>query len=190
MAEARAARLTHPGSHLRDLRRLAEPAIPDQRTLISSTHSQLDRLEKSVSMAKFAECVHGGNSAFCTRGCDPIPLAKKRTAASQPRDRAGEYGFHGGETKQDVMDDICLLLGIPKRSVSRGSSLPAEVFEIASNRLGIPYSSMPDACERIVHRAGHQWSPDFDSRATVSGGGSTVTLEGIQAVRKALRQLL
>jgi hypothetical protein len=94
------------------------------------------------------------------------------------------------EQKQDVIDEIHDLLGLPRRTVARGSSLPASMFESASRQLGLPYRSMPDACERIVKRAGIAWHPHFDSRETTSGGGSTVTLEGVQAMRDALRLLL
>ena len=107
-----------------------------------------------------------------------------------PMSRLGSYGFHGGETKQDVIDDIHDLLGLPRQQVSRGSSLPASMFREASAQLGLPYFSMPDAGERILKRAGMEWRPDYDSRATESGGGSTVTLEGAQAMRDALRKLL
>lgn len=141
-------------------------------------------------MAKYANCKHGRNSAFCPYGCEAVEVAKKPQRAAQPRDRRGEHGFHGGETKQDVVDDICILLGIRRQRVSTGSSLPSEIFRIASERLGLPYQSMPDACEQIVKQAGMTWDPDFDSRGTASGGGSTVTIDGIQAVRTALRSLL
>ncbi|MFJ2754936.1 hypothetical protein ACIO3S_05045 [Nocardioides sp. NPDC087217] len=141
-------------------------------------------------MAKYANCKHGRNSAFCPYGCEAVEATKKPRHAAQARERKGEHGFHGGETKQDVIDDICLLLGVRRQQVSVGSSLPSEVFRTASERLGLPYHSMPDACERIVKRAGMTWNTAFDSRGTASGGGSTVTLDGIQAVRAALRSLL
>ena len=102
----------------------------------------------------------------------------------------GSYGFHGGETKQDVLEDICDLLGMPRMTVSVGSSLPSEVFVEAARQLRFTPGSMPEVCEEVIRRAGHAWSPSFDSRGSLSGGGSTVTLEGFQAMRKALRALL
>ncbi|MFD1505739.1 hypothetical protein FE374_00930 [Georgenia yuyongxinii] len=127
------------------------------------------------------ECIHGMTAAWCGLciKVEPVPTV-----------RSGSYGFHGGETKQDVIDEIHDLLGMRRQAVSNGSSLPASMFRIACERLGLPYRNMPDACERIVKRAGLRWNPDFDSRATRSGGGSTVTLEGAQAMRDALRALL
>lgn len=94
------------------------------------------------------------------------------------------------EQKQDVIDEIHDLLGLPRRTVARGSSLPASMFETASTQFGLSYRSMPDACERIVKRAGMAWYPHFDSRATSSGGGSTVTLDGVRTMRDALKSLL
>src|SRR3712207_4805738 len=117
-------------------------------------------------MAKTPTCRHGANPLFCAFGCvpeDPSP----RNAPTTVRIRTGEYGFHGGETKQDVIDDICDLLGMPRQPVSRGSSLPAEVFRTAAHRVGVSYLNMPDACERIVKRAGMEWEDEFDSRATL-----------------------
>ncbi len=49
---------------------------------------------------------------------------------------------------------------------------------------------MPEVGEAIVLRAGHTWSSTYDSRDTFSGGGSTVTLSGLQAVRRALKELI
>lgn len=102
----------------------------------------------------------------------------------------GRSGFEGGgETKQDVLNDVCDLLNIPRQDVARGSSLPSEVFQIAARRAGVPGGTMPEVCEAVIKKAGMIYSPGYDSRATLSGGGSTVTLEGIQALRTALGKL-
>lgn len=140
-------------------------------------------------MAKTPTCRHGANPVFCSFGCTPESRPQQKPVVAL-RTRTGEYGFHGGETKQDVINEICDLLGIPHRSVSVGSSLPADVFRAAAKRVGVTYLNMPDACERIVKRAGLVWDAEFDSRGTISGGGSTVTLEGVQALREALRKLV
>lgn len=104
---------------------------------------------------------------------------------------SGSYGFQGGETKQDVLNDVTRMLGMPSRQVSVGSSLPSDVFAAAANRVGVASTgSMPEVLERVVAKAGHRYSPSFDSRGSISGGGSTVTLEGIRALRSALRALL
>lgn len=128
------------------------------------------------------QCKHGTSYLFCAFGCTE--------AIEMPRDRAGEYGFHGGETKQDVLNDICDILVLPRHPVNRGSSIPSTVLMTAAREVGVAYESMPQACEAIVLQAGLTWSSDYDSRATQSGGGSTVTLEGMQALRDALRRLV
>lgn len=94
------------------------------------------------------------------------------------------------EKKQDVLNEITDLLQIPRRKVSRGSSLPSDVFQVAADRVGATGGSMPSRTESIITKAGLPYHPHFDSRDTASGGGSTVTLEGAQALREALKILL
>ena len=125
------------------------------------------------------ECIHGMNPTWCGI-----------CSAVDPVGASGRSAPQGGETKQDVLDDICDLVGIPRQAVSTGSSLPSEVFVAAARATGVPVGSMPEICEAIVCRAGLSYSSDFDSRATPSGGGSTVTLVGLQALRTALSRLL
>lgn len=128
------------------------------------------------------ECPHGMDSAWCATCSKTDDTVRSRT---------GSYGFHGGETKQDVLDDVTRLLRMSSRTVSVGSSLPSDVFQTAAKRVGVSAAgSMPEILERIVKKAGQSYSTSFDSRGTISGGGSTVTLEGIQALRGALRSLL
>ncbi|GAA1970767.1 hypothetical protein GCM10009776_37240 [Microbacterium deminutum] len=127
------------------------------------------------------ECIHLMDPALCSI-CT--------TASDAGSNRVGSYGFHGGETKQDVLDDVTRMLGLRRQVVSVGSSLPSDVFVAAARRVGVPVGSMPEICEQIVRKAGHHYSASYDSRGSISGGGSTVTLEGIQAMRSALRALL
>lgn len=127
----------------------------------------------------------------CRHGIDPAWCATCSNTDDTTTNRTGSYGFQGGETKQDVLDDITRMLGIPSREVSVGSSLPSDVFAAAATRVGVTTTgSMPEVLERVVAKAGHTYNSSFDSRGTISGGGSTVTLEGIQALRSALRALL
>lgn len=133
-------------------------------------------------MDAMSECMHGIEIEWCGV-CTRVSEVATST-------RLGMYGHHGGETKQDVLDDVCRLLGIKRQAVSVGSSLPSDVFAEAARQVGVDASSMPEVCEAIVQKAGHIYAPAFDSRASSSGGGSTVTLDGIQAMRAALRILL
>ncbi|MDN5797889.1 MAG: hypothetical protein L0H79_19385 [Intrasporangium sp.] len=100
--------------------------------------------------------------------------------------RTGEYGFHGGESKQDLLEMVCRLLRIPTEPVGVGSSLPSHVFEEAARQVGVPLGSMPEIGERIAARAGLEWGSDCDSRGSLSGGGSTVTREGLRVLASAL----
>lgn len=127
------------------------------------------------------ECVHGLNPEWCGVCMKIDDVGSSRT---------GSHGWHGGETKQDVLHDLCDLLGMPRMATSTGSSLPTEVFQEAARQVGVTGGAMPEVTERIIRKAGLPYSADYDSRGTVSGGGSTVTLEGMLTLRTALRSLL
>lgn len=95
------------------------------------------------------------------------------------------------ETKQQVLDDLTAILGIRPMSLGVGSSVPSEMFREAAVIVGVPVGTMPEICEAIVLKAGHHYDTEyFDSRTTPSGGGSTVTLDGLKAMRNALKVLL
>lgn len=127
------------------------------------------------------ECLHGMPPSWCgicvPRGAD----------VSTPR--LGQHGFYGGVTKQDVLADICRILGMPVAAVGVGSSLPSEVFDAAAARAGTSGGSMSEIGEAVARRAGMDWPAGADSRGTLSGGGSTVTLHGLKIMRDALRAL-
>lgn len=126
------------------------------------------------------ECVHGMNPEWCA---DCLGQAN----AGAPSMRSCPLG---GVTKQEVLDEVADLLSVPRQKVSVGSSLPSEIFEAAASRVGVERGSMPAICEKIVTKAGLSYTENFDSRSSRSGGGSTVTLEGLIALRKALSFLL
>lgn len=91
------------------------------------------------------------------------------------------------ETKQEVLDDITDILKMPRMAVSRGSSIPKAVFTRAAEFVGVTDGTMPETCEAVVTAARGAHSPSHDSRHTPSGGGSTVTIDGLRAMRDALR---
>lgn len=128
-----------------------------------------------------SDCIHGMPRSWCG-------ICTK--ADSGVTVRTGEYGFHGGESKQDLLDKVCRLLRIPTEPVGVGSSLPSHVFEEAARQVGVPSGSMPEIGERIAARAGLEWGSDCDSRGSLSGGGSTVTREGLRVLARALGRLL
>lgn len=127
------------------------------------------------------ECVHGMDAAWCA-------ICTKADDASGSR--AGEYGFHGGRSKQDLLDAICDQLGVAREPIGVGSSLPSHVFHTMAAKVSVPRGSMPEIGQAVAERAGMAWGPSCDSRGSSSGGGSTVTIEGLQVLERALARLL
>jgi hypothetical protein len=124
------------------------------------------------------ECRHGLTPAWCSscRGDDDSAFGGVRGA--------GTHG--GGEVKQDQLDRLCRQLGIPTVPVGVGSSLPSHVFEEAARQCEVLMGPMPEVGERLAQAAGLNWTSDCDSRGTVSGGGSTVTRDGLDVVNRAV----
>ena len=97
-----------------------------------------------------------------------------------------------GETKQQIIDDVSMSLDIGPFLVGKGSTEPASFFIEVAKSLEIDVedaSSKPDVARLIVESAGFNWEVEYDSRGSDSGGGSTVTLEGLKAVRVAVESL-
>ena len=96
-------------------------------------------------------------------------------------------------SKQSVIDEICSLLQIASFTVGAGSSEPAALFREIAKVFEIDISnchSKPEIAQEIALQAGLSWEIDFDSRSSLSGGGSTVTLKGLRQVNQAVRILL
>jgi hypothetical protein len=96
-------------------------------------------------------------------------------------------------SKQSVVNEICSLLQIGPYPVGAGSSEPAALFREIAKIFEIDISrcnSKPEIAQEIALQAGLNWEHDFDSRSSVSGGGSTVTLKGLRQVNQAVRILL
>lgn len=95
--------------------------------------------------------------------------------------------------KQEVLDEIASLIGAPPRSLLRGSTVPKQVFcdVIRAFALQIDEDgSMPQLGESIAHHAGLAWPVTNDSRQTDSGGGSTVTIDGLETLLASCRLLV
>ena len=94
--------------------------------------------------------------------------------------------------KKSLITSIATLAGIPDPGMGRGSSVYKDLFVGACARLGIDSNgTMPELAQRIITAANLPYRADhFDSRLTPSGGGSTVTLEGLQAIKAAIVKLL
>jgi hypothetical protein len=87
-------------------------------------------------------------------------------------------------TKQEIIDEICALLGIPSFKVSTGSTEPKEFLEAIVDQLGLAGISKgfdkQELGKFIVESSGELWLPVFDST------GGTVTKEGLYAIRDAV----
>ena len=98
-------------------------------------------------------------------------------------------GSTQGETMQSIIDEVCGLLNIGPFLVGKGSTEPAAFFVEVARSLNISTretSSKPVIAQSIVESVGLAWGIECDSRGTASGGGSTVTIEGLRAVRNAV----
>lgn len=68
--------------------------------------------------------------------------------------------------------------------MSTGSTEPKTIFLLVNEALGLglsPRKTKPELAKAIVEASGEVWGPSCESR------GGTVTLEGLQAVRQAVR---
>lgn len=95
-------------------------------------------------------------------------------------------------SKELEITAIASLVGIPDPGIGVGSSVPKALFDGVCRRFGIDASgTMPEQAQRIVTAANLRYRSDlFDSRGTPSQGGSTVTLEGLRQIRRAVETLL
>jgi len=95
------------------------------------------------------------------------------------------------ETKDDLMSEICDLLAIENYKTTIGSSVPRRFFSDL-----LDYFELPDdgdavtACKTLISNANLKWEGEFSSEASPSGGGGTVTLSGLKALRNSMSILL
>jgi hypothetical protein len=90
-------------------------------------------------------------------------------------------------TKQDVIDNICVILGIPTWRVSTGSTEPKGFLLAVSNSLGLSSmsnDSKPDLARRLVEASGEIWLPTYESE------GATITRSGLEAIETSIRKFL
>ena len=90
-------------------------------------------------------------------------------------------------TKQELIDEICLHLGIPSYIISTGSTEPKEFLLAIADQLGITGLSVgmdkQELGKLIVEASGELWLPDFDST------GGTITKEGLMAIKASVLKL-
>lgn|GEM_PF-5120073 len=97
--------------------------------------------------------------------------------------------FEPSKSKGDALRRLSDLLGY-EFDLSIGSTVPSALFTAATRRAGVSdEGSMPVRGERVVRAAGLTWDEKCDSRNAPSGGGSTVTLTGLNRLLEALQAL-
>ena len=95
------------------------------------------------------------------------------------------------ETKNDLMAEICSLMGISEYKTTIGSSVPRRFFSELLDYFGLPdEGDSVQASKSLIASANIEWRPEFDSSDSPSGGGGTVTLTGLKAIRQAVTVLL
>jgi hypothetical protein len=85
--------------------------------------------------------------------------------------------------KVDVVHAIAVLIEIETPHMSTGSTEPRGLFVAVNDALGLGLarsSTKPELARGIVESAGEPWHPSYESR------GSTVTLDGLKAVHRAV----
>ncbi len=88
------------------------------------------------------------------------------------------------QQKAEVVRDIADALGVEAPPMSTGSTEPKAIFLLVNEALGLRVPSSktkPELARRIVEASGEVWGASYESR------GGTVTLEGLLAVRRAVR---
>ncbi len=94
-------------------------------------------------------------------------------------------------TKQEVLDEVSRLLDGPKFQVAAGATEPREFFDFVIKQMGIEVhqgASKPELARLITGATGGSWDRTCDSTASPSGGGGTVTNEGLRRVLESVQR--
>jgi hypothetical protein len=95
------------------------------------------------------------------------------------------------ETKADIVREICDLVSIPEHTTTSGSSIPRRFFSDLLDTFGIAdEGDSVTASKKLFELANIPWDATFASENTPSGGGGTITLEGLKALRNVVIYLL
>jgi hypothetical protein len=95
------------------------------------------------------------------------------------------------ETKDDLLFEMCNTLGLQLYQTTIGSSVPRRFFSDL-----LDYFELDDegdavsACKQLLSKAGQEWQKEYSSESTPSGGGGTITVSGMKALRNAISLLL
>lgn len=89
------------------------------------------------------------------------------------------------------MFEIADYLGFERISTSRGSTVPKKFMTSVAEALNANGNlRATEILREILNDAGVEWNPTFDSEMTPSGGGETITLEGLVALERSVKLIL
>lgn len=95
------------------------------------------------------------------------------------------------ETKADIVREICDLVSIPEYTTTSGSSIPRRFFSDLLDTFGIAdEGDSVTASKKLFELTNVNWDSSYASENTPSGGGGTITLEGLKALRNVVIYLL
>jgi hypothetical protein len=95
------------------------------------------------------------------------------------------------ETKAEVVREICDLVSIPEYTTTSGSSIPRRFFSDLLDTFGInDEGDSVTASKKLFGLTNIKWVSTYASENTPSGGGGTITLEGLKALRNVVIYLL
>lgn len=95
------------------------------------------------------------------------------------------------ETKADIVREICDLVSIPEYTTTSGSSIPRRFFSDLLDTFGIDdEGDSVTASKKLFELTNVNWETTYASENTPSGGGGTITLEGLKALRNVVIYLL
>lgn len=95
------------------------------------------------------------------------------------------------ETKADIVREICDLVSIPEYTTTSGSSIPRRFFSDLLDTFGIDdEGDSVTASKKLFELTNIRWEANYASENTPSGGGGTITLEGLKALRNVVTYLL
>jgi hypothetical protein len=94
-------------------------------------------------------------------------------------------------TKNSVLEEIAMLADMRVYTTVTGSTIPrafftemAELFDVSND------GDAPKVLRRCLESVGIGWSALFDASQSASGGGGTVTLLGLEALRDSIVDLV
>ena len=107
-------------------------------------------------------------------------------------DHANSKALRGGVSKQHVVDELCQTLGLGSISLGPGSTEPKRLLVESAAALGVAVRTRATKlviARQIVEISGLSWLSSFDSTDQPSGGGGTITTDGLKGVLEAAQLL-